>query len=311
MITFEPELAELRERGALVPALADRLIAVERRDVFSIDVELRAVLYIAVALLMAGVGILVAKHRNEIGPITLMTGIALAAAAAYAFPVRRKVRHLQPTAADEYLLLLGSLLVSADVGFAEHQFHLLDQHWPRHFLLLAVIHAAVAYAFASRIVLSLAISSLAAWLGAETNFWKLIEPTVALAWRGLLTSVVILVWKVLNRFRGRREFDEVFDHFIAILGLASGVALVFDRDLRWVGVAVTAVYAAASIVQGVRSRREALVIYGVVGGMIAMDGIVAREIIREEALVFLWVFVSSIAAVVLLFAIHFRMRRGE
>jgi hypothetical protein len=310
MITYDRELTDLRDQRVVNEALANHLIAVERREVFSIDDELRAVLYIAVAMITAGVGVLVAKHREQIGPIAIISAIAIAAAAAYAFPIRHRMASREPSVIDEYLLLLGSLLVSADVGFAEHQFHLLDKNWPRHFLLLAVIHAVVAYVFASRTVLSLSITSFAAWLGVEATVWNLVSPNVILGRQGLFASGGVLLWKIANHFRGRPEFDEVFDHFAAILGLAAGLSFVFSDEMHWIGVAVVAVYAIACIRVGLMSGREALVIYAVLASAAALDHVVWR-LVHEPVFEALWIFMTSSGAVVLLFVIHQRMRGNE
>ena len=47
---------------------------------------------------------------------------------------------------------LAALLASAALAYAERQFTLLGSLWSWHLLLLAVVHAAIAYAFASPLV---------------------------------------------------------------------------------------------------------------------------------------------------------------
>ena len=49
---------------------------------------------------------------------------------------------------------VGTLLASAALAYAERQFTLLGPWWSWHLLLLAVVHAAVAYAFSSPLVLA-------------------------------------------------------------------------------------------------------------------------------------------------------------
>ena len=70
-----------------------------------------------------------------------------------------------PGTAAEYLLLLAALLASADLAYAERQFTLLGPLWSWHLLLLAVVHAAIAYAFASPLVLAASLTALAGWFG--------------------------------------------------------------------------------------------------------------------------------------------------
>jgi hypothetical protein len=310
MISLEPEIVALRDTGVLAPEIADRLVRIERRELFSIDGELRAILYVAVAMLTTGLGMFLAKHVHEIGPLSIIVFIALAAAIAYAFPLRTQLAHRPGSATDEYLLLLASLLVSADVAYAERQFHLLDRNWPRHFLLLAVLHGVVAYFFRSRMVLTLSIAGLAAWLGVSTSIWALTDTDLALARRGFLAAAIILVWKVLNRLRGRPEFDEVFDHFIAVLALGSALVLAFDRATAWLGVGIVLGISVALIIAGTLSGREPLVVYAILATVLALDR-AAYLLFKEEVLALLFMFVSSIAAAVVLFRVHQRMRWKE
>ena len=164
--SLEEELRELRPVGALDEAAAAREIA-ERRTSFSLFDELRAALYAAVALIVTGVGILVKEHLDRIGPLTLIFGLALAAAACYVPAIRAKFQGETRSTAADYILLLGALLVSADLGYTESQFHWLGANWSRHLLILTAIHAFTAYALDSRLVLSVALTTLAGWFGIE------------------------------------------------------------------------------------------------------------------------------------------------
>src|SRR5215467_7834798 len=92
MHSLEEELSELRSTGNLDEATTAHAIALERRTVFSVSDELRAALYVAVALVVTGVGILVKEHLDRIGPLTLIFVLALAAAACYVPALRAKLR---------------------------------------------------------------------------------------------------------------------------------------------------------------------------------------------------------------------------
>ncbi|HEY6844465.1 MAG TPA: DUF2157 domain-containing protein, partial [Thermoanaerobaculia bacterium] len=138
------------------------IAAVERRDAVPVGAELRALAWIGVMLIATGVGIFVKNHFAEIGPLTVAIALTAFAIACFAWV------SLKPRAVlDDYVVLLGALIVSADIAFIETQWHPLGDQWQRHFLLLAVIHAAIAYWFDSRAVLSLSIAALAGWFGVE------------------------------------------------------------------------------------------------------------------------------------------------
>ena len=146
MHSLEEELRQLQSRGALDAATAARALAPE----FSVFEELRAALYAAVALVITGVGLLIKEHLDRIGPLTLIFALAIAGAACYVPAIRAKSRAGGQSTVSDYVLLLGTLIVSADVGYAESQFHWLGANWSRHLLLLTAFHAFTAYALGSR-----------------------------------------------------------------------------------------------------------------------------------------------------------------
>src|ERR671938_350665 len=133
MLSLEDELAT----NGTDPAA----LAAERREVFSLFGELRAASYLAVALVTTGAGLWIKNNADRLGPLTILAALLLVAASCYAFALRRRER----TIVADYVLLLGALLVSAAVGYAESQFTLLGANWSRHFLFLALFHIATAY----------------------------------------------------------------------------------------------------------------------------------------------------------------------
>ncbi len=122
MHTLEPELRTLRAEGLIDDATAAAALARERRDVFSLHTEVRALLYAGVLLVMAGVGTVLARHLDRIGPLAIVLGIAVTAAVCAVPAVRARLAGRPPSVAGDYLLLLAALLAAAAVGSAEHAF---------------------------------------------------------------------------------------------------------------------------------------------------------------------------------------------
>src|SRR6185369_3447295 len=112
MLSYEPELESLRPH--LGDRAADVLIARERREVFSIYPELRLASWAGVMLLTTAAGIVLKNNLDRIGPLALAVAMGLAAAACYGWVWWRRSR---ASLVDDYVLLLGALLLSADVGF--------------------------------------------------------------------------------------------------------------------------------------------------------------------------------------------------
>lgn len=267
MQSLESEYLELEAAGMIDDASASRAIALERGSIFSIFDEVRFALYAAVAAITAGVGILVKKNLDLIGPLTLTIALALVAAACYATAIRSRLRQETLTIGGDYLLLLGALIFSADLGYTESQFHWLGTQWSWHLLILAVLQAITAYAFNSRLVLSVSLTCLAGWFGIEGHIQDLFERDDTLRNSGLQALVcagVMFIWREAHRrLGGTPQFKDVFRHFAANLGFWGALALCFAPRSRLAGVAVLIVLAAISIRGGLRNGQEVLVAYGI------------------------------------------------
>lgn len=268
MIKFATEIEELRVAGVLDDGTAQHALALDRGSVFSVHEELRGALYAAVAIISIGLGIYIKRNLDRIGPLTLLAAIATAAAVCYATAWRTRRRGAARSVGGDYLLLLGALLLSTWLGYAESQFHWLGSHWARHLLLLALVHGGTAYWLDSRLVLALALTSLAAWLGIEPGFGNLFmlgNPAPQLGWRALLGAGLILGWRAgVHWLRWRPDFREPYDHFA--LNLAFGAALLWcpDQRLRLVAVPLLLALGATAVAHGQRTGSELMVVYGVV-----------------------------------------------
>jgi hypothetical protein len=312
MITLEPELALLRDGGALDSDAAASLIARERRDAVSIYPELRLVTWAGVMLISTGVGIYIAKHIDDIGPLAIAAAIGLAAAACYAWSYWKRTR--TAAMADDYVLLLAALLASADIGYIEHHYQLLGNSWPRHFLFLAILHAATAYYFRSRFVLSLSVASLAAWLGIERrSVAAIFDAALETAVRSFVCAAILVVWRAIDRkLRPATTFTSLFDHAAANFAFWGALILAAEKETRLTGCLLTVVLAAASMLYGRRTRNGTFVIYAWVYGTIAIDIAVCSAIDYEYAvLTVFYVLISTIAAIVGLFISYTRLRRTE
>lgn len=295
MFSLEPELHALRPR--LGDAVADALIARERREIFSVHPELRIAGWLGATLLAAAAGVLLKNNLDRIGPLALAVMIGVAAVACYAWTWWRRDR---ASVVDDYVLLLGALLVSADVAFVESQFHIFGDAWKRHLLLLAVVHGAGAYAYRSRMLLSLSITSLASYIGFDKDG----DPEAIPAF---LTAGALLVWRELDRrLRPTTTFSRTFEHFAANIALFGGLTLTDDNEV--VGSLVTIVIAIVVIAWGFRTRHEPFVLYAFVYAVIALDWVLIETFQRIEPVIALIILVSMIAAVAGLLALHARFK---
>ena len=266
------------------------MIAAVRREVVPVGAELRALAWIGVMLIATGVGIFVSHHLNDIGPLAIAIALGGVAAACYVWVSLKSRAPL-----DDYVVLLGALLISADAGFIESQWHLLGSEWQHYFLILAVVHGTAAYWFDSRAVLSLSIAALAAWLGIERR--DFLNTQTEMAFRAFACAGVIGVWRAVNR---KQSFAPVFDQFVVNLAFWGALILTANSDTNVAGLLITLAIAGAALWWGFRQRRELFVIYAFVYTIIAINIFVAQALV---------VLVSAIAAIAALFVIHGRFQK--
>jgi hypothetical protein len=266
MHTLEPELRTLQAEGLIDGTTAAQFLADDRRDVFSVQPELRLAMYAGVLLVVGGVGMVLARNLDRIGPLAIALGLALAAVVCAVPALRAKFAGHPLNVAADYLLLLGALLASADLAYVETQFRLLGPLWSWHLLWLAVAHAALAYTFRSTLVLAASLTSLAAWFGAGSTIGDVVlsytSPEVGA--RALACAAVIAAWRNVDlRVRPASQFGGTFDHFAANLAFVGAVAWCVDWPWLAAGLPLLGGLAFVSIRHAFDTGREAFLVYGV------------------------------------------------
>ncbi len=311
MHSLEPEYLELRADGEIDAAAAARAVALERGTVFSVFQELRFALYASVAAITSGIAILLEKNLHRIGALTLILALAAVAAACYGAAIRTRRRGEARSLGGDYLLLLGALILSADVGYAESQFHWLGSHWSWHLLILAALHAATAYVLDSRLVLSASLATLAGWFGIEGNWSTLlgIEGTPGREGiQGIVYGGAVLAWReVHRRLRGSPGFLYVFENFAANAGFCGALALCFARETRLAGLAVLMAVAIVSILKALRGNQEIFLIYGICYASLGLCSVEA-QVFPLGLFAALLELATVAAGVALLWAFHQRLK---
>ena len=228
-------IASLKAGDVLSAEQAAFFDRVARRGLVSVRFEIRTLLYVGVLLLTSGVGVLIALHQEEIGPPAIAAGIALAAAGSLIWVARRAAPFSwgevpSPSVAFDYVLLLGLLLVAADLAYVEVQFTMLGPRWAYHLLIVGVLYLLAAYRWDSRTALGLALTTLAAWRGLSVSLVPaMIGPGVAADLRAsaIALGAVYVGAAVLSvRLARKPHFEEVFASTGLLLlldGLLSGV----------------------------------------------------------------------------------------
>ena len=307
----------MRREGILSSEQAALFSRVARRELVSVQVEIRALLYLGVLLLTSGVGIFVVEHHADIGRWAIAASIAMASTACLAWVIRSAPPFSwgeveSPSVAFDYVLLLGLLLFASDLAYVEAQFTLLGPRWVHHLLVVASVYVVAAYRWDSRVVLSLGLSTLAAWRGVSVSVMAhslgagdADELRVNAVVLGLLYVIAAVLSIRLDR---KAHFEEIFGNAGLLLlfgGLVSGVL----SDLDW-GIWLVALVVLAAAVMWISSRvgRPAYFAEAVLAAYVGLVRLLIGAVSSQSTGVpLLLAALLGVGALVLVFAAYKRM----
>ena len=313
-------IEELRRRQILAEAQASTLLRPARGELVSVRALLRLLLYGGVLLAAGGIGLFLKENHDRLGP-TLIASLAGAAAIACLAYVMRRAPSFSwgevesPHVAVDYLLLLGMLLVAADLAYIEAQFRWLGPKWPLHLLLVSLLYFVAAYRFDSRAVLTLALTSFAAWRGVEVGM-PFAGRALDAAAPGLVRANAIgcgLLYLSMGalslKLRRKPHFEQVYVTGGLLLLFGAMVTGAWDEQQdRWlVWLAVLAVSAIVVAVVSYRLRRP--LDFGIAVAAFYLAGVrTISDIFDNRSSAFTLAAWSALALVVLIRATR-RMRR--
>jgi Predicted membrane protein (DUF2157) len=291
--------------------LLGALVRHERTSVF---VELSALLYIGVLSIVGGVIWVFRDYVVNLGDAVIFSILAALVALPlyYCFTRGKPYEHGEvesPSLIFDYVLYFGCLMFSATLGFAETRFSIFND-WSRHLLIASMAFGLLAYRFDNRFVLSLAISTLAGFLGLEIDAFNLADTHflrfTALAFGTTLAGLG--VW--LHRQGVKPHFLDTFVHVAANVIMLATISGVLERGSGWVYLTVLLALSALAVYLGIRFRRFAFVAYGTLYGY---AGISARLLnyIGGPILGFWYFIITGVMVVAALTMLARRFGRDE
>lgn len=308
-------VAALGRRGTLTPTQVRVFSRVTRGELVSVHAELRLLAYVGVLLVMAGVGVLVRENLDRIGPLAIAAALSLGALACLLWVARRAPAFtwgevISPHLALDYVLLLGALLVGADLAYGEAKFAALGDAWPWHLLIVAVLYALLAFRYDSRVLLSLALSTFAAWRGVSAGrlhhaLWLGGENAVRL--NAAVCGVLFLALGALLRRRAwKPHFEPVATHlgWLLLLGAAgSGLGTSSGSLFALILLGLAAVLGALAY----RQRRFSLMAMAILAAYAGVSALALQAFVSDVG-IFWWFAVTPLAVVALLFVAHRHVR---
>ena len=242
------------------------LAALVRHERFSVFVELSALLYLGVLSIAGGLVWTFQEYVATLGDVTILAMLTLLMAVSFGYCVTRVGRYSNdevesPSLAFDYVLYFGCLIFSATLAFIETRFEIFHG-WDTHLLIAAIVFGVLAYRFDNRFVLSLALSTLAGYLGLKLSGVDTFDGDrlrlLAIAYGGFLLGTGWL----LHRQNVKRHFLDVYLQLGANAILLATALGSFEGPNRNLYLAALLLAGAVTIFLGVRFGRFAFVAYG-------------------------------------------------
>ena len=312
-MTTERYLEEWRTAGLITVEQHALLAALVRRQRFPVFLELNALLYLGVVAIAGGVAWTLREHFASAGDAAVLVTLTSVFVGCLWYCFTRGMpyapeRVAAPTFSFDYVLYLGCLVFAAGLTYLEYRFQALGVDWHYYLLGSAALYFALAYRFDNRFVLALALSTLGSWFGVRLSasaFFGGSMREIAIAFGVAVAGIGLL----FDRRRIKRHFLETYLHIAAnamLFALASGT---LDRSLAsWPLVLAGA--CAVVIERGIRFRRFAFVVYGVVYGYTGLSAEMLRATHRDAAILAYFV-ISGAAVVIGLVVLSRRFGREE
>lgn len=290
------------------------LTSLVRRERFSVFVELSALLYLGVLSIVGGLVWTFREYVASLGDVAILSILALLMAVAFGYCFTRTGPYSNdevesPTLVFDYVLYFGCLVFSATLAFIETRFGIF-KGWDTHLLLAASVFGVTAYRFDNRFVLSLALSTLAGYLGLKLAIFDGMDSErsrlVAMLYGGFLIGLGLL----LHRQSIKQHFLDVYLQLGANAILLAAISGVLEPGTGLAYLAVLLMLSSASIYLGVRHRRFAFVAYGTLYGY---AGLSARllNVIGGPTLGLLYFVVTGSLVVIALLMLARRFGRDE
>jgi hypothetical protein len=285
-----------------------------RHERFSVFVELSALLYLGVLSMIAGLTWTFRDDIDRLGDVAILSilAILMAVSFGYCFLKARPYSNDEvdsPTFAFDYVLYFGCLVFSSTLAFIQTRFAVFHG-WDAHLLMAAIVFGVLAYRFDNRFVLSLAMSTLAGYLGLRLDLLEGFGNDLLRVMGMLYGAFLLGLGWLSHRARIKRHFFDIYLHLGANAILAAAAHGVTSGPYEPIYLLALLILAGVSIVVGTRYRRFAFVLYGSVYGYAGLT-IVVLDSLRSATAGLAWLVVTGTIVLLTLVGVARRFGREE
>jgi len=305
-------LKKMHEMGTLSSGQLSVLTDVHLNKRYSVHWELRTAIYIGVLLVATGMALTIRQYFAQLGDIAIIGSLTTGVLAAFTYCFLKGKPYSNeavesPGIMFDYVLLFGCTCYATDIGYIETQFSVLGNLWIHYLLVSTGLFFFLAYRFDNRLVLSMALSTLAAWFGFQLSevfisFHKYYrESAITYGFVSLALGITLYRLVVKKHF-----FDIYLNFAIHFLMVALLSGLIEYKLASWYFPAMT-ISTIALVIYSLRSRRFLYMLYAILYSFAGMSAL-AFDFIKGTAGLYLYGIFSSLAVILLIFILSRRYK---
>jgi hypothetical protein len=310
-MTILSRIKHWKDQNAISAGQEQQLTDLALENPFSVALELNVLLYVGVLPFVSGLGWTVTTWSQQLGDLLVVTVLSAILATCLWFcfsraPAWSPAETPASTSLLDYVLYLGCLVWCIELAYIEKRFHLLSGQWDLYLLITAAVFFGFAYRFDNRFVLSLALSSLAAWFGLSMSHGPLGQDAPYRQYALLYCLLVGAAAVLLRHFKLKPHFFDTYLNLVATVLFWTVLSGVFEHQDYAPWFVALLITVGASLAWGITRRQFAFVAYAAVYGYIGVSSLLLRNT-NDEFFIFGYFVLTAIAMLVLLVKIshHF------
>lgn len=246
MTQFEEQASQsLFEKNLITENQFQEIKAYRSLNIFSLNVELKLLLSIAVLMFTSGIGILIYENIDSIGHIALLS-ILLAIICGCFYYCFKNSKGFQKTETTfespflEYMVLIANVLTCIFIGYLQFQYEVFGTHYGLATLVPTIVSFFCAYYFDNKSVLTIAVTGLAAYVGlsatpqdlfkANNNFYD--NPN--LTYSAVMLGVLLILWTIYSfRTNLKTHFALIYLTFALHLISVASISNMIKDEIIW------------------------------------------------------------------------------
>lgn len=316
-MTIATLLKKMQDEQKLGASQAGLLLDLQERRIFSVHRDLRFFLYAGILLVVAGAGLTIRQYFTDLGDVAIISSLTLCFASAFAYCFIKGPPYDVGKVASlhlffDYVLFFGCAFWAMDIAYLETRFSILGQAWKSYLLLSAVLFFFLSYRFDNRLVLSLALSTLAAWFGFTLSefHWLLFSENYRL-YAIAYGALVLCGGFILYHLEIKKHFLEIYLNFAVhslCLALLTGVGKYLILSIYFTALLLVC---AALACCAVRVGKFSYLLYAVIYSYIAVSIVAVDFLHRSTFFIFIYFILSSLLVVRVIYKMSRQFREEQ